>query len=99
MRDTTAEIEAEYRGRILALSPARRLTMACRMYSTGKALVRAGLLKSHGTLDAARLREEIFFRFYGRDFDDTERERILEHLRARTAAYSPAGRRRRRTPP
>lgn len=55
--------------------------MACRMHSTGKALVRAGILKSHGALRPSRLREEIFLRFYGRDFDDARRRKILKHLR------------------
>lgn len=82
MRDTSAAVEEEYRQRILRERPARRLAMACRMHSTAKTLVVAGILKLHGALAPSRLREEVFLRFYGRDFDDARRRKILEHLRA-----------------
>jgi len=51
--------------------------MACRMFSTAKALVRAGIKEEHGLIDPYELREHVFLRLYGQDFGETEKAKIL----------------------
>ena len=83
MNDTPPEVERRYREQIMALSPGERVAMACRMFSTAKTLVIAGLRaegidnQNHG-----ELRARLFLRFYGQDFGDAEKARILQHLQS-----------------
>ena len=69
----------EYRKRIMALSPERRLAMACSMFQTAKSLARAGILQS-GPLPESEVRRQLFLRFYGSEFTIEERARILASL-------------------
>jgi hypothetical protein len=82
MKDTPAHVEKRYRDMMMARTPVERLKMASRMFSTAKALVRAGLLHQYGHLEPQELRRHIFLRFYGNDFSEAEREKILEYLTA-----------------
>lgn len=82
MNDTPPAVEAKYRDMLMAKSPAERVVMACRMFGTAKAFVQAGLLQQHGHLSRADLRRLTFLRFYGQDFSELEREKILRHLAA-----------------
>jgi len=79
MTDTSPDMVAEYRRRIMALSPERRLAMACEMFQTAKALARAGILQN-GPLPECEVRRQLFLRFYGSEFDEEERARILASL-------------------
>lgn len=81
MTDTPSEIQSRYVEQLLALSPATRLEMASRMFSTAKALALAGLSPEEGASPAS-VRERLFRRLYGGDFSAQEVERIAEHLRA-----------------
>ena len=81
MRDTPRDVEARYREMILSQTPARRFAMCCNMNSTARALVRAGILQECGGKEPEDYRERLFLRFYGRDFDAAELEKILTHLR------------------
>jgi hypothetical protein len=80
--DTSAEMEDLYRGMILSQTPARRVAMACGMYSTAKALVRAGILAECGGKEPPDFRERLFLRMYGPDFTPSDLEKILAHLRS-----------------
>ena len=80
MTDTSPDVEARYRERILALSPAARLGMASRMFSTARTLAMAGLRFEPG--GSLSIQERLFRRLYGKDFSEQEAERIAAHLRA-----------------
>ena len=82
MKDTPSEVEIKYRNLLLACSPSERLAMAGRMFGTAKALVEAGIRQQHGELPPAELRRHLFLRFYGQDFSETEKKRILDSLLA-----------------
>jgi hypothetical protein len=73
------DIERRFREMMMRQTPAARLVMACRMFSTGKALVRAGLSQSHDG-ETLNFRQRLFLRLYGRDFSPSERDRILTYL-------------------
>lgn len=77
MNDTSVEVEERFLKLMLARSPAQRLTMACRMFSTAKALVRAGILEEYGLKGPNQVREYMFLRLYGKDFRETEKAKIL----------------------
>jgi len=82
MSDTSVDVEERFLKLMLARSPAERLAMACRMFSTAKALVRAGILEEHGLIDPYELREHMFLRLYGQDFGETEKAKILNSWKA-----------------
>ena len=88
MNDTPADVEARYRHMLLACSGEDRLRMGFSMYSTARALVVASILTSEPEASPERIREAIFLRFYGRDFDEATRDRIAVSL-ARPARSNP----------
>lgn len=77
MSDTSVDVEERFLKLMLARSPGERLAMACRMFSTAKALVRAGILEEHGLKGPSQVREYMFLRLYGQDFGETEKAKIL----------------------
>jgi hypothetical protein len=81
MPNDTNDIEARFRQMLLAEMPARRLAMGCSMFSTAKALIRAGILSELGGSEPEDLRQRVFLRLYGRDVGANERESILRHLK------------------
>jgi hypothetical protein len=81
VRDTSLEMEARYRAMLLARSGEERLKMAGSMYETARALVIASILASDPSTSPAALRQALFLRFYGHEFDAGTRERILARLR------------------
>ena len=78
---TANEVETLFRSAILAQSPAKRISMACRMFATAKALVEVGIFKTEcGGPGSKEIRRLIFLRLYGRDFDTTQRKKIIDYL-------------------
>lgn len=77
MSDTTPEASRVYRELLLSRSGEERFRMGCEMFETAKALALAGL-KERGEAD---VRERLFLRFYGNDFEPSERARIVAALR------------------
>ena len=80
MRDTPPDVDARYRQMLLERSGEDRLRMGFSMYATARALVVASILAKEPEASPARIREAIFLRFYGRDFDRATRERIVSAL-------------------
>ena len=73
--------EARFHRMLMSKTPGRRVVMACRMFSTGVALVRAGLHRQ-GHVCRPELRQHVFLRLYGDDFTPAERSKILEKIGA-----------------
>ena len=80
MTDTPPDVLQRYRAMLLARSPEERLKMGCSMGATARALVRASVLAQDPHAPPAALRRALFLRFYGHEFDEAERERILAWL-------------------
>jgi len=78
MTDTPPEVDERYRQMLLALSPGERVRMVCRMFATGRALMKAGLASK----GEAEQRREIFTRLYGDLFAGHDYEAILQGLNA-----------------
>jgi hypothetical protein len=86
MSDTPDEIERRYRDLLLRRSGEERLRMGCSMHATARALVRASILEADPLISPAGLRQALFLRFYGGDFDASARHAILRDLGASDAA-------------
>lgn len=77
MNDTSdlirEKLEAEYSSR----SGEEKLLMALSMFETARELIIASLPRD---ISERELRKELFLRFYGNDFDDEEKVRIIKRL-------------------
>lgn len=76
MNDTSPEMERKHREMLLQRSGAERLKMGSSMFATARALVIASVLEKEPSASPARVREQLFLRFYGHEFGAAERERI-----------------------
>lgn len=85
MTDTPDDVKAMYRRMLLARSGTDRLQMGFAMYSTARAFVMASILEREPQASPERIREAIFLRFYGREFDDATREKVLARLAGKRA--------------
>jgi hypothetical protein len=80
MKDTPSHVDARYRQMLLARPGEARLQMGFSMYATARAMVVASVLAKEPGASPERIREAIFLRFYGRDFDAATRDRIVARL-------------------
>lgn len=80
MIDTFPDVERRYRDMLLTRSGEARLKMGSSMHATAQALVRASILARDPHTSPAMLRQALFLRFYGSEFDAVARERILAWL-------------------
>jgi hypothetical protein len=80
MNDTSPEIERKYQEMLLQRSGEERLKMGCSMHATAQALVRASILEKDPDASPAMLRQALFLRFYGHEFDAEARKNILLSL-------------------
>jgi len=88
MSGTPIDVNLRFRSMMQKLTPAKRLTMACRMFSTGRALVIAGLRLQNSDLSGLRLRRALLKRLYGREFTPEQIDRIDAALKARAKRTS-----------
>ena len=82
MSDTSREVELRFRNMMMRRSPGERLAMACRMFTTARTLVLAGIAGSPEELDPGELRGLLFRRTYGKDFSPEQIARIVSALGA-----------------
>ncbi len=77
MNDTPPDVDELYRRMLLRRSPEERLRMACRMFSSARALARAGMPAASG----AQIRRQMLLRLYAEDLpDDRLRERAVRAI-------------------
>jgi hypothetical protein len=81
MKDTSPEVERRFRAMLLARSGEERLKMGCSMHTFAQQIVRAAVMAQTPQASPADLRRAMFLRFYGSDFDERTRERILSALK------------------
>lgn len=77
MNDTHPKIAEKMKGLMRGKSGVERLMMGFSMYATARSLVIASLLSQKKIQNSSELRKAIFMRFYGCDFDDKTKERLL----------------------
>ncbi|NGX61861.1 MAG: hypothetical protein K940chlam9_01350 [Chlamydiae bacterium] len=80
MNDTHPEITKKIREMIQSKTPEERLKMGCSMNETSRYLVTQFILRENPNISQKELRQEIFLKYYGPDFDPVTRAKILEQL-------------------
>ena len=80
MNDTHPDIAIRFQNLLMLKSNEQRLIMGCSMYDAAKQIVRSSIHNKHPQISAAQMRKEIFVRFYGLEFSQADRERILSAL-------------------
>jgi hypothetical protein len=84
MNDTPLHIMDRMRGMMRARSPLERMRMGASMFGTSHLLVAAGIRRDHPDYNEARLRREIFLRFYGDNFDPIQGKHIADWIETHT---------------
>jgi len=80
MNDTHPDIAIKFQELIMSKSGEQRLLMGCSMYDTAKKIVQNALSSQHPEITAKEMREGIFSRFYGHEFTEAEKQKILSAL-------------------
>ncbi len=80
MNDTSAEVQVKYQSLIMSRSPSDRIAMACRMFSTARSLMIAGI---QGDLDKDEVRWQLFLRLYGDEVSKSYLQKIKDSLKER----------------
>lgn len=87
MKDTTLDIERQYRQMFLSRSGEERLLMGDSMYATARQLVIASIKAGNQKEDAGKIKQALFLRFYGHEFSLPERQKILSRISGLTGCY------------
>ncbi len=78
MSDTSKRIEKKYFEMISRLSAEERIKMACRMYDTGKKLMKAGIMAHYQNINEKNLKAKLFTKMYRFDLSKREIEKIMQ---------------------
>lgn len=81
MNDTSPEMEKRYHALLMQRSGEERLKMGCSMFDAAKEIVKSSILNESPGLTASELKEKIFLRFYGLDFSEAQKQRIIAGLK------------------
>ncbi len=84
MKDTSPHIEQKFREMLMARSSEERMMMGFSMFDTAKKIVISSIKNEDPDISLEKLREKIFLRFYGSDFSEFEKEKILAYLKKHT---------------
>ena len=82
MFDTHPEIAVRYRDLMMSKTGQERLVMGCSMYDTAKQIVLSAVRNRRPGITDAEIKREIFLRFYGQEFSEADREKLLSALGA-----------------
>ena len=86
MNDTPADVDKAFTALLMQRSPSDRAMMAFEMFDMARALMTADIRAHHPGISEVELRVKIFERTYRSDFSDTERARIVAHIRRSDSA-------------
>jgi hypothetical protein len=81
MNDTHESSASRFTAMIMEQSPERRVMMGFSMFDAAKRLAMCDITGAHPAITPRGLREQLFLRFYGREFNKARREKILKALR------------------
>ena len=80
MNDTSAKMTRKVCELIQEKTPQERVKMGCSMHQTSKYLITRAILESDPLISKSELRQEIFLKFYGNDFDLDTKQKILRYF-------------------
>ena len=81
MNDTPPDVALALDALMARRSGSDRVRMACEMFDMARALAVAAITADEPTISRERLRVALFERFYGEDFPDEDRARMVATLR------------------
>ena len=85
MTDTNEKINQIFIEMMMKKTNEERLIMGCSMFDTAKTIVVNSIINKQPEINENQLRVEIFLRFYGLDFNETEKQKIIRHIEHTTA--------------
>jgi len=80
MNDTHPDVAVRYRDLIMSRTGQERLLMGFSMYDTAKRIVLSAIHNRWAGLTDAETKKEIFLRFYGQEFSEADRKKLLSAL-------------------
>ena len=80
MNDTSPAVNAHFESLIMQKSAEERLRMGCSMFDAAKQIVKSSSLETNPSIQEKQMRREIFVRFYGQEFTESQRNGILMAL-------------------
>ncbi len=80
MNDTHPDVAVRFRELMMRKSGEQRLLMGCSMYDTAKQIVLSAIRNHQPGITDAGIKREVFLRFYGSEFSQAEREKLLSAL-------------------
>ncbi|MBL7135505.1 MAG: hypothetical protein ISS81_02790 [Candidatus Marinimicrobia bacterium] len=83
MKDTDFVIEERFREMMMRKSGEERMLMGFSMYETAKQFVVSSIKNNNPNISLSELRQEIFLRFYGNDFNKINKEKVIIYLNQR----------------
>ena len=84
MNDTNKKMQDIYIRMMMEKTNAERLIMGCSMFKTAKIIVHSSILEKKPDIAENELRVELFLRFYGPDFNESEKQKIIGYLMTHT---------------
>ena len=80
MNDTPKEISILYNKMIMTKSPIERLKMGFSMYDFSRQIIEDRINNQNKKIKATDKRKNIFLAFYANDFNEKQRQKIMESL-------------------
>lgn len=80
MNDTTPKIAIKMEQLLQEKTPTERLVMGCSMFDLSKDLVLNSIRNNSPNISGVCLRQELFLRFYGNDFNVVQQQKITQYL-------------------
>lgn len=85
MTDTNEKVNNIFIKMMMKKTNEERLIMGCSMFDAVKTIVVNSIKNKQPDINKNDLRVEIFLRFYGLDFNETEKQKIIRHIEHTTA--------------
>ncbi len=80
MNDTHPDVAIRFRELMMRKSGEQRLLMGCSMYDTAKQIVLSAIRNHQPGITDAEIKGELFLRFYGPEFSQSDRKKLLSAL-------------------
>lgn len=80
MKDTDPKMLQLFFQLMMEKKPQERLIMGCSMFDSAKRIVKSAIMEQYPRISRSQIRQEIFRRFYGMDFDKTTNDKILDAI-------------------
>ena len=80
MKDTSVDIKIRFQNMIMKRSPEERLFMGSSMFDTAKQIVKSSIMEQYPKILPREMKQKIFLRFYGTEFSEVDKIKILNEM-------------------